>query len=602
MNTKKWILSCAMVLLSGCSDDNKPKTSVTTSNKVSPESGIYKQTPKISETKKHGKPDYPAKIPGYLEQNWNHETRMEWWYTGQGSRLLPYDWFLALERPDSNELVSTKANLEQYRFIAWPADSKWNPDGLPIGFVADKDTVSGTRYLGFTCATCHTAKVAYKGKEYVIEGGPAHHDFDRFIAEIASSMQKTTDNDDKFSRFAGRVLGANAKPADIAVLKEQLSQESSKQGLRAKINQHPYAYGYARLDAFGSIFNEVAVFAINEPSNAQPADAPVSYPILWDTPQQDVVQWNGAAVNAGIGPYSRNAGEVVGVFGDLRIEQTEGAGSSELSFKNHINLKNLGRLEEILTTLWSPLWPEQMLPAIDQTKAQRGKQVFEKNCVGCHHDIKRDDPARKIKATMIPITEIGADPTMAMNIITRTSKTGILEGQPVIPLSKLIPDLDKFDSRALTVQVVRYGVVGILRDGLDPVTLKEGLPAFREAGIKNSLKDNCDPKQEGLKKCLRPPSYKARPLNGIWASGPFMHNGSVPNLWEMLQKPDQRVTSFNVGSWEMDPVKVGFATNAEQATSEFDTTLPGNSNKGHEYGSELSDKEKWELIEYLKTL
>ncbi|MEI7997701.1 MAG: di-heme-cytochrome C peroxidase, partial [Methylococcaceae bacterium] len=102
--------------------------------------------------------------------------------------------------------------------------------------------------------------------------------------------------------------------------------------------------------------------------------------------------------------------------------------------------------------------------------------------------------------------------------------------------------------------------------------------------------------------CLRPPSYKARPLNGIWASAPFLHNGSVPNLWEMLQKPDQRVTTFNVGSWEMDPVKVGFVTNAEPATSVFNTTLPGNSNKGHGYGSELSDTEKWDLIEYIKTL
>jgi cytochrome c5 len=597
MNIKLKALSYCIVLIIGCSDDNKPKP-VTTSNKASYNNIVDGTTSE----KPDSKSGYAIKVPGYLEQNWNHETRMEWWYTSQGSRLLPYDWFLALECPDSKELVSSKANLEQYRFVAWPADSKWNPDGLPIGFVADKDIASGTRHLGFTCAACHTGKVAYKGKEYVIEGAPAHHDFDRFIADIASSMQKTTDNSDKFSRFTGRVLGANAKPGDVAVLKEQLSQESSKQGQRVKMNQHPHAYGYARLDAFGSIFNEVVVSAINQPSNAQPADAPVSYPILWDTPQHDVVQWNGAAVNAGIGPYSRNAGEVVGVFGDLRIEPAGVAGSSELIFKNHILIKNLGRLEDILTTLWSPLWPGQLLPAIDQTKAQRGKHVFDKNCAGCHLDIKRDDPTRKIKATMIPIAEIGTDPTMAKNIVERMSKTGILEGQPVIPLSKFIPDLDKLGVQALSVQVVRYGIVGILRDGLDPVTLKEGLPAFREAGMKNSLKDNCDPKQKGLKECLRPPSYKARPLNGIWASAPFLHNGSVPNLWEMLQKPDQRVTTFNVGSWEMDPVKVGFATVSEPATSEFNTMLPGNSNKGHKYGSELSDKEKWELIEYIKTL
>jgi hypothetical protein len=57
-----------------------------------------------------------------------------------------------------------------------------------------------------------------------------------------------------------------------------------------------------------------------------------------------------------------------------------------------------------------------------------------------------------------------------------------------------------------------------------------------------------------------------------------------------------------VGSWELDPVNVGFSTAVEPATSKFDTTLPGNSNKGHEYGSNLTETEKWELIEYLKTL
>lgn len=572
MNIKLQVLSCCIVLLIGCSDSNKSvatKTDKTGYNNV------------VDSDSSSG---YSAKVPDYLDQNWNHETRMEWWYTSQGSRLLPYDWFFALEQPDSKKLVSAKENLEQYRFISWPADSKWNPDGLPIGFVADKDSATGTRYLGFTCAACHTGKIAYKGKEYLVEGAPAHHDFDRFVTEIATSMQKTLNDSDKFSRFANRVLGAKAKPSDIAALKEILSLESSKHIQRVEVNRHPTANGYARLDAFGNIFNEVAVFAINELSNAKPADAPVSYPILWDTPQHDLVQWNGAAVNAGIGPYSRNVGEVIGVFGNLHIEKVGTTDSAQMSFKNHININALTRLEAILTTLWSPLWPEKLLPAINQEKAQQGKALFETNCGNCHVTIKRDDPQRNIVAKMIPLPEIGTDPTMATNIISRKSKTGILQGQPVLPLSS-IPS--KLGSEALSVQVVRYGVVGILVNGLDPVILNKGLSAFLGAAQKNAT---------------RQPSYKARPLNGIWASAPFLHNGSVPNLWELLQKPEQRITSFNVGSWKMDPVKVGFATDAEPATSKFDTLLSGNSNKGHEYGSQLSDKDKWALIEYLKTL
>ena len=178
MNKRQLLLGCSIALLIGCSDDNK-QTSVTKSNKVNTESGSYKQTPTTTKTEKQGKPGYTSKTPGYLDQNWNHETRMEWWYTSQGARIVPYDWFLALERPDSQELVSSKANLEQYRFVAWPADPKWNPDGLPIGFVADKDATSGARYIGVTCAACHTGKIVYQGKEYVVEGAPAHHGISR---------------------------------------------------------------------------------------------------------------------------------------------------------------------------------------------------------------------------------------------------------------------------------------------------------------------------------------------------------------------------------------------------------------------------------------
>ena len=200
---------------------------------------------------------------------------------------------------------------------------------------------------------------------------------------------------------------------------------------------------------------------------------------------------------------------------------------------------------------------------------------------------------------MTPVAEVGTDPTMATNILTRISKTGMLEGQPIFPIST--PTLPKFALESQSVQMVLYGVVGVLRDGLDPATFKQGVPPFLEAAQKHTFKDNCDQHKEGAK-CLLPPRYKARPLNGIWASAPFLHNGSVPNLWELLQKPEKRVATFNVGSWEIDPVKVGFVSTQEPATSQFDTTLAGNSNKGHDYGTALTDQEKWQLIEYIKTL
>ena len=97
-------------------------------------------------------------------------------------------------------------------------------------------------------------------------------------------------------------------------------------------------------------------------------------------------------------------------------------------------------------------------------------------------------------------------------------------------------------------------------------------------------------------------AYKARPLNGIWATAPFLHNGSVPNLYELLLPAEQRSRTFYVGSWKFDPEKVGYISRNGRKAYKFDTTLPGNSNAGHEYGTDLSEEQRRDLLEFLKTL
>ncbi|MFI3197230.1 MAG: di-heme-cytochrome C peroxidase [Methylococcaceae bacterium] len=548
---------------------------------------------------------YAAKVPSELDQGMSPTERLEWWYTSQGSRIVPYNWFLALESADSEQLIRSNENLEQrLRFIAWPAHSKWNPDGLPIGFIIDKDAKTGKSYMGVTCAACHTSKFEFNGKAVLTEGGPAHADFDRFVTEIGAALQAVLKDDQKFSRFAGRVLGSKANTVSASALKAEILQVATPLAERIKINHPPHPNGYGRLDAFGQIFNEGSVFSINEPTNAKLSNAPVSYPVVWDAPQHDILQWNGSAVNAGIGPYTRNTGEVIGVFGDMRIQKVTIAGSSKLRYEHHINIKALGRLEELLVKMESPVWPETILPAIDKKKAELGKQHYDKNCVSCHQPISRADPKRHIAAQMIPIAEVGTDPTMAMNAATSTAKTGLLEGQPMLPLTKYLPSLgviEVFGPVAPTAKVVGNGILGALRDELGLIKLGTLLPDYIAASKKNALIDGCDVKTQGAA-CYKPPRYKARPLNGIWASAPFLHNGSIPNLTELLKKPEQRIAKFNVGSWEFDPINVGFSTAKEQATSEFDTSLTNDSNRGHDYGTNLTNSEKMELIEYIKTL
>jgi hypothetical protein len=101
-----------------------------------------------------------------------------------------------------------------------------------------------------------------------------------------------------------------------------------------------------------------------------------------------------------------------------------------------------------------------------------------------------------------------------------------------------------------------------------------------------------------------PLGYRARPLNGVWATAPYLHNGSVPNLTELLKPPEDRVEVFSVGSREYDPLNVGFVSVPGPGTTELDTTLAdvGNSNQGHPFANGLDGQERAALREYLKTL
>ncbi len=103
------------------------------------------------------------------------------------------------------------------------------------------------------------------------------------------------------------------------------------------------------------------------------------------------------------------------------------------------------------------------------------------------------------------------------------------------------------------------------------------------------------------------PVYPGRPLEGIWATAPYLHNGSVPTLYHLLLPAAKRPQTFVVGSQEFDPKSVGFVWEAGRAKTTagkplftLDTTIKGNLNTGHEYGTNLPDDDRWALVEYLK--
>lgn len=92
--------------------------------------------------------------------------------------------------------------------------------------------------------------------------------------------------------------------------------------------------------------------------------------------------------------------------------------------------------------------------------------------------------------------------------------------------------------------------------------------------------------------------YFSVPLAGVWARAPYLHNGSVRTMRELLLPAASRARTWKRGSRVYVPEEMGFAN---EGTFTFDTAIPGNANSGHEYGATLTEEEKRDLMEYLKT-
>ena len=549
----------------------------------------------------------PAPSWTALDQGWTPQEAQAFWFTSQGSMLVPYAWFLALEQAGGT--TPFRDELPRLGYLEVGSSSA-NPDGLPIGFVKNRHQQDGREMLGLNCAACHTTRIETGGAVVQVEGGPSLADFGGMLNGLVGALQATAADDAKFQRFAQKVAGeptgakADALRADLGSFTRTLAERKER-------NDPPHPYGRGRVDALGNILNEVMAQDLGVPENRQLADAPVSYPVIWDAHQQDFVQWNGSAPNAGPGPLLRNIGEVLGVFG--RMEFTPRKGAFALYKNATPDVENLKSLETILTKLESPQWPASF-PSIDAAKATAGGVLYAKHCEGCHALIDRSDPNRRIKAHMVETAHVGTDALAAENFVKRTAHTGALKGTPIFvdllkPFGETAPAGDVLRNAVFGVQLGSFGI-GLPRPhGL--VIPPGGVPALLESDWK-ALEQKVKDQETALKtlvagnpKQLTVAMYKARPHNGVWASAPYLHNGSVPSLAQMLTPPAERTKLFFVGTRQYDPVDVGF----KQVESEngvdyfvYDTTVKGNANTGHPFGTDLTPDEKRQLIEYLKTL
>jgi hypothetical protein len=557
----------------------------------------------------------------YLAQGWTADDRDTFYTTGQGSRLLPYAWFKALRRLDIDQPFAGD-QLERYGYLR--NDSPSNTNGLPVGFVVE----ASSSQLGMTCAACHTGQLEYtkNGTTTVlrIDGAPASAaDFQQLLLDLKATTTETLNQPDRFDAFAKAVLGSGYSAASAAQLKTDFGAWVSQFSDFMTRSLPASPWGPGRLDAFGMIFNRVAARDLDVVKNFNVADAPVSYPFLWNASHQDRTQWNGGVPNGlYIQGLARNTGEVLGVFADFTPKILIPGGGpipTAIDYSNNsADFAGLQTLEEKIAVLKPPPWPADLF-GLDTQLAGKGQVLFEQNCGSCH-----DEKSSKVPGTWVtPVDAVGTDPKMFNNALGQ-SDPGLYTGAPLPP-----PNFGAFSDPVATDSILAGSVIGCMLDSLSKQGVQSGVWRAIQKDLSNLLPSNqladvldvmhahggsTADIQNVVKAQLNnlyipqapagtAAAYEARVLHGIWATAPYLHNGSVPNLWELLKPPKDRVATFMVGSRSFDPKNVGFATDqTPYKTGTFVTDVNnGNGNGGHDYGTNLSDDDRWAIIEYLKT-
>lgn len=551
-----------------------------------------------------------------LDQNWTDEQRNRFHHTPQGTRLLPISWFMALEQPCLSPFgcgkFSDPAYMSRFGFIPSEAGADVNPYGLPVGFAVSKDPTDpgGEPVVGLTCAACHTGELYYGDYAVQIEGAPAMIEVAAFQKALALALgfdTKLPFRIGRYARFEKEVL-AKSTGLDAATLKQRVYDlvALGETTVEATNERHIYdnPAGFIRTDALARIGNQVFAADMDNADNYAPANAPVRFPQIWHASWFSWVQYNSSIAD----PLARNIGEALGVRAVAKL-----SGADAAKFENSVDIRGLRWMEDTLAGpkpfegLAAPTWPAQF-PPLDMQKAAAGAALYQTHCQGCHlppvPELKQEYEKAKadgayetqnwwkasngnlyLKVKDIPLSVVGTDPRQATDFQNRKANAATL-GQGTISASV----------------------------GLDYVTTKIAERFFTTENIPENEREGWSGGRSAKDAKIRAELiYKARPLNGIWAAAPYLHNGSVLTLDALLSPDDSaRPATFWMGSKQFDPIKVGYSGTKIDGATLFDTSRPGNLNTGHRFkdgprgngviGPALSAEQRAQIIEYLKSL
>ena len=579
-------------------------------------------------------PDQPMTVID-LETGLSPAERVLWRRTTEGSDLIPVSILRALKDVNTGETFDK--SLPAYGFLPSPAGPD-NPYGLAVGWTIGVPEYSllDTEFVGLNCSACHTGQIEVvqdDGSRVAlrIDGAPNMADIEAFAVSAKDSVIAMLEDPIEALLFVWRLLSLEAPPgADAAPLASFMDAESdsgtdsgttmSRDSMREFLQ--PYAdavkndveepedaAAHALGERFATILRQgedapvvklaedvakvvetvetvqsdiqsifeflakyrallenriqlalYAVTAIENPETPTPGPgrddpwgiirntvfftptaltAPTSIPSLY---WADEFVWYHADGNTN-SVLQRNVAQALALGAYIDPETNVSS----------LHPRAIFLLEDLLDKLVAPKWPEEQLGAIDPQKAQKGEALFQTHCQECHH-------ARE--GTLFPTGEIGTDPTRANNFLRPQ------DGEDFwVAIPQTVEPLIDF--------------------------------AFDAAGVTKEERDKYEVPNATWRGT---DEYQARQLDGIWSSAPYLHNGSVPTLYDLLLPPAQRTDGFQLGDRAYDPEKVGYVATIEDPVFTYDASSTGGSNAGHGYGTDLSEEERMALVEYLKTL
>jgi len=381
------------------------------------------------------------------------------------------------------------------------------------------------------------------------------------------------------------------------------------------------------------------------PENMKIAEAPVRYPFLWNSPKQEKTDWAGFVLNGNdLFALARNTGQAL-AFANFEPKHVFGPFFDYLT-NNSINFDGLDKLEDLLKRMGPPKWPDQW--PLNRAMAADGEKIFNSECGQCHGINEVHSLLGTTWAT--PVQNVGTD-TRQFDELGWKVKTGALAGAGIPGVAASLQQEDfgvsmMFTAVAgsITQHLLTGGFLGDPSSPLGggfgnalpqnaapsstpapgssapplsppplPPALQDLAKAYRAP---NSLQPAAVPAGQpaslpiesgtALANTLQKGAYEARVLQGVWAAAPYLHNGSVPTLAELLKPSAQRTSHFCLGA-KYDVENVGLAATQDASSPALTVTgcsdlNSGNSNCGHEFGTSLSDQDKKALLEYLKTL